>query len=800
MANQIKKDNAKDIIKDTYAFKEVKYYRDLAKKAADSKKGIEEITKNLSNLSGKELENAIKQIEQYEEVLSSSEKSMEQFVKKHKDLNTDFHKTILEQAKNVAEGDELHRKSLENQETDIKNLQDKIKALKANREEALKKNDDAKANALEQQIQAQESTLKDKLKEYTESKNDPKFNSKDKSEIKLSGSLSNSGLLKGMLDGFKEPGQGSKSTEVLTSALESKLGNASPLAKGLGGLLTITGKILDVTSAVRRSIDGWVDDAARVISNYYGKINASLEGATKDFSSISANAVESLGLSRFVKQTDYIEQIARLTASGVSFNVEQRALLETIKDKTIASFSAVDANLLRLIRLRQQDLTATQFGLEAALRTTLNKVFKDSTYLNELYDTINGAITDAAIVSGSSDITEYNSTIQSWMGAMYESGVSSGVVQKLAQGINYLGSGNVAGLASDADLQRLILLSMDSINMDYADILQRGLSSSDINDLLTAVVKYLTQIAKNTSDNNVLASSYTNLFSMSMSDLKAITNLYNNLGSWSTVNSSSALDKTKKELSYIQSTERTTVAEQVQNIMDNAKYTFGQSIAKDAGSYLTWKVSNLMIDVFDSVTQTVGTNTKLGKIAQAAKLVPQIGIFGNELKGILSIASAIGSMSWGNEALNTYINGSPSYGGGNSTSVSAAVTSAGSNGTFKTVSMKDISSSGAYTTAATQYSAADWASEEEVADEQLAELKNITSALVQSDAEDAHKAFATYLVGLTDNTLRSFASIFADEDAMNETFTGENSTLKDNLFKYAEDTTSNSTKSEPQSI
>ncbi len=795
MANQIKK----DIIKDAYASKEVKYYRDLAKKAADSKKGIEEITKNLSNLSGKELENAIKQIEQYEEVLSSSEKSMEQFVKKHKDLNSDFHNTIVEEAEAVAKRDELHRQDLENQEAYIKNVQDKIKALKANREEALKKNDDAKAAVLEQQIRAHESILRDKLKEYAESKNDPEFNSKDKSEIKLSGSLSNNGLLKGMLDGFKEPGQGSKSTEVLTSALESKLGNASPLAKGLGGLLTITGKILDVTSAVRRSIDGWVDDAARVISNYYGKINASLEGAKKDFSSISANAVESLGLSRFVKQTDYIEQIARLTASGVSFNVEQRALLETIKDKTIASFSAVDANLLRLIRLRQQDLTATQFGLEAALRTTLNKVFKDSTYLNELYDTINGAITDAAIVSGSSDITEYNSTIQSWMGAMYESGVSSGVVQKLAQGINYLGSGNVAGLASDADLQRLILLSMDSINMDYADILQRGLSSSDINDLLTAVVKYLTQIAKNTSDNNVLASSYTNLFNMSMSDLKAITNLYNNLGSWSVVNSSSALAKTKKELSYIQSTERTTVAEQVQNIMDNAKYTFGQSIAKDAGSYLTWKVSNLMIDVFDSVTQTVGTNTKLGKLAQAAKLVPQIGIFGNELKGILSIASAIKSMSWGNEGLNTYINGSPSY-GGNSTSVSAAVTSSGSNGTFKTVSMKDVTSSGAYATAATQYSSAEWASEEEVADEQLAELKNITSALVQSDAEDAHKAFATYLVGLTDNTLRSFASIFADEDAMNETFTGENSTLKDNLFKYAEDTTSNSTKSEPKSI
>ena len=185
MANQIKK----DIIKDAYASKEVKYYRDLAKKAADSKKGIEEITKNLSNLSGKELENAIKQIEQYEEVLSSSEKSMEQFVKKHKDLNSDFHNTIVEEAEAVAERDELHRQDLENQEAYIKNIQDKIKALKANREEALKENDDAKANALEQQIRAHESILRDKLKKYTESKNDPEFNSKDKSEINMTDSI-----------------------------------------------------------------------------------------------------------------------------------------------------------------------------------------------------------------------------------------------------------------------------------------------------------------------------------------------------------------------------------------------------------------------------------------------------------------------------------------------------------------------------------------------------------------------------------------------------------------------------------
>ena len=64
--------------------------------------------------------------------------------------------------------------------------------------------------------------------------------------------------------------------------------------------------------------------------------------------------------------------------------------------------------------------------------------------------------------------------------------------------------------------------------------------------------------------------------------------------------------------------------------------------------------------------------------------------------------------------------------------------------------------------------------------------------MVVHNAEESKKAFATYLVGMTDDTLRSFASIFADEDAMADTFEGNNNVLKDNLFKYAEDTTSNS--------
>jgi hypothetical protein len=218
--------------------------------------------------------------------------------------------------------------------------------------------------------------------------------------------------------------------------------------------------------------------------------------------------------------------------------------------------------------------------MEAALRNTLNRVFKDSTYMKDMFDGIAGAITDAVLISGGKDVTEYSSVVQTWMGAMYESGIDSGMVNKMAGAINALGSGNVSALASDQDIQRLVLLSMDTIGMDYADILQQGLSASDVNDLLTAIVKYLAKIESNTKDNNVLQSSYTNLFGMSMADLQGFKNLQSQMGKLTSVNQGTAMAVTKAEVDAIETTARTVVAEQVNNAFANARFTFGNSRQK----------------------------------------------------------------------------------------------------------------------------------------------------------------------------------------------------------------------------
>lgn len=593
-----------------------------------------------------------------------------------------------------------------------------------------------------------------------------------------------------------------KMSNSIGEALDNtKFGKALPVS--MSKIVGIAGKILDIASATRKTINSWVDDAASVLAANVGRINAALEGTGKTYKDSIEGAVEGLGLNRFVKQTEYLSQIANLTTRGIAFNVEQRALLETIKDKTISSFSSMEGSLLRLIRLKQQDVTAQQFGLEVALRNTLNKVFKDSTYLQDMYDAISGAITDAVLISGKGDIIEYGSVAQTWMGAMYESGIDSSTVNKFANAINYLGSGNVQGLASDSEMQRLVLLSMDTIGMDYADILQQGLSSSDITDLMKAIVNYLVQISNNTKNNNVLTSSYTQLFGMSMADLQGFRNLQGSMNSLAYVNSSNVASVLEHELALYQSDERVLVNEQIENIFDNAKFAFGSDIAGNATQYLSWKMSNLVVDIVEQVVGNsfMGSNI-MGKAASKAIGAVGIGaelvLFANIFKGLLSTLEEFPAVfqSGNNGRLQDLItvNGGPSLGGN---SVSTSVSATTNNSDFKAVTTySDIKSGEKYQKSYESYSAdeAGWDTAKPEEDKVLTELKKITSALVEAQADEAHKALATFLVGMTDDTLRSFASIFADEDAMQDTFQGKNNVLKDNLFKFAEDTTSNSSK------
>lgn len=770
-----------------------KKHRDALQKAKAQLKSMKPSDENYEDFKN--------QIEELQRVSNGAEKERDSFMKALRESNQ---QNIINQAKE-ADATSRMKAAMEKSKESLDKANEDLARAEYEQfwQEALDDRDGSTAQQkehLERSRQKTEKARQEKNKaeeSYIRTSNPSNYEDEDleKKIAKAMGSMPT--LLQNIAEGLFSKEHTSESGKI-AATLSEKLSDSSPLGKIGSASLKVLGKILDVAMAARKTLDGYVDDAANVLALNVGKINAALEGTGKTYKSALSEAVEGLGINRFVRQTDYLAQIANLTTQGVTFNVEQRALLETIKDKTINSFSSLDANILRLVRLTEADVTANQFGLEVALRNTLNKVFKDSTYLQGIYDSISSAITDAVMISGRSDITQYSSVAQTWMGAMYESGIDSSTVNKFANAINYLGSGNVQGLSSDADMQRLILLSMDTIGMDYADILQQGLSASDITKLMAAMVDYLSQIAKSTKNNNVLQSSYTQLFGMSMADLQGFQNLQSKMNALQYVTNASSLKVVEQELARYQSDERVMINEQIANVFDNAKFIFGSDIAEDASQYIAWKTTNLILDITSAVLSNPSLST--GAIGKAfSKGVGAIGVgaeialFLQTLHPFLETMKGLPAAfkSGENGILQSYITG-PATMGGTSASSGAAVTT--SSNTIKTTNASALASirGDTYNTEIKKFKDVDWYHPEEEKNETLEEIKKITSTIVES--KEAKKALATYLVGMTDDTLRSFASIFADENAMQDTFQGKNKTLQANLFNFADDKTSNSSK------
>ena len=574
--------------------------------------------------------------------------------------------------------------------------------------------------------------------------------------------------------------------------------------------------IVNAVNASRNFFNGIVDGAANSITQYYGPITAALEGVNSglnDFKSVNKSLQSDIGLSSLVKQEAVLNSINNLVSQGITSDIESLGILTSIRDKTVASFDVTNSDLRRLVRLNQQrgNLTAKQFGLADALKESFNSTFGDSSFLNNMFQSITGTVLDAVSAnanSGGTDSTAFYSVLESWLGAMYESGVDTNTVNAIAQGVNYLGSGNVQALSGNKQLQNLMLLSMDRAGLDYADILQRGLSDSNMNVLLSTIVDYLAEITSNTKENNVLQSSYANLFNMSVTDMTAIQNLsksgYSALG----MSGGNALAQASNELNKVAS--RTSAAEQINNVIDNAKYAFGSSIAANKLAYFTYKASNLILDSLDGLsttTQGSGNSNMMQKvvgkvfdnITGPVRLVTSLTYLGSLLPGLLGFGkSLIGSAGNllngdGNNSLANVIMQSASGGifdGGTSSSGVFSLTSSGSSSNaLKQFTLTNSAKSSGITDTTSWENDAKAAAEEQ--DENTKILKEFEKTLMKAKDSDGY-AFAVSLQGMSDGVLRSFASIFADEDAMLQTMTGKNNALeKNNTFiDYVEKNTS----------
>ena len=241
---------------------------------------------------------------------------------------------------------------------------------------------------------------------------------------------------------------------------------------------------------------------------------------------LSDTITGSVGVSPYIKQSDIVNKVKELINSGIAFDVEQRAFLATISDKIATTFDANDSTLRRLIRLQQQDSTAARLGMESAMNAFLNNMYENTEYLGSLSSSVRGQLEEAQALMSTEQAVELEFQVQKWLGSMYSVGVSDSTVNKLATAIGQLASGDISGITSGG-ANNLLIMAANEAGVSLEGILKNGLDASQTNILLQAMVNYLANIYNETKGSKVLQQQFANVYNLTASDLKAVTNLAN---------------------------------------------------------------------------------------------------------------------------------------------------------------------------------------------------------------------------------------------------------------------------------
>lgn len=411
----------------------------------------------------------------------------------------------------------------------------------------------------------------------------------------------------------------------------------------------------DFNTALQKTMDSAIsklssaiEDQMKYVTQYQGYLNARLQGTDKTFTSVNSLLKQNLSLSPFVKTTAVLDNIKKLSDEGVAYNIEQRAFLATVSEKIATTFDAANGALLRIIKLQQADVTASRLGMEASLTKFFNNMFQDTSFLGSMSQAVSEALIDASATMNRDMATEFDYTVQKWLGSLTALGLSTGAVNSIAQGINLLGSGNVQALSSNAPLQTLLALSATKGGLNYSKLLTDGLNASNVNTLMKSMVTYLKEIA--TTNNQVVKSAYGDIFNLTVSDLRAISNLTS--GDISTIYGNQlSYSGMQSELNnqLFQLVSRTSTAEMMQNIMSNLEYTMGTTIAEDPAAYMLWKSMNFL-EQFASSTGS-GEALSIPFISAAGFGLDLNTSVPTLVKGALAAGAAFSSIAQGLSAL-----------------------------------------------------------------------------------------------------------------------------------------------------
>ena len=329
------------------------------------------------------------------------------------------------------------------------------------------------------------------------------------------------------------------------------------------------------------------EQAFSLLTENVGKVNSRLQGSGLSWASTTNRITTNLAINPFIKTESVIRKLIDATEKGIAYNIEQRAFLATISDKIASTFDAFDSSLLRLIRLQQADSTAARLGMDARLTKFFNSMYEDTSYLKNLSGSIAGAIIDAQSQMDRNAAAEFEYTVQKWLGSLSSLGMGDSTITNIAQGLNYLATGDVTSLSSNTSLQTLFAMSANRAGLNYAQLLTSGLTADNTNKLLKSMVSYLKEIAEN-SDNQVVKGAYGNIFGMSLSDFRSITNLSeNDISSIAEtqMSYSNMMNEINNQLSFINLASRSNISEMLNTAYTNALFAVANDFTSNPALY-----------------------------------------------------------------------------------------------------------------------------------------------------------------------------------------------------------------------
>lgn len=341
-------------------------------------------------------------------------------------------------------------------------------------------------------------------------------------------------------------------------------------------------KSFGTLNAATSTLTAAIDESLNKYLSAQQALSAHLSGSQTSLTSVLDRMQSTLSTSNIVRQERVFDNLGNLVKSGITYNVEQRAFLQTLAQDIDMVFNAQNGSLTQLIRLQNRDLSSNRMAIEYSLQKFLNQNYQTSEYIKEAFSSVSDALKTAQSTMTASQAVDFEGTVQTWLGSMYSAGMNTSTVNNLAAALNQLGSGDISNLGSG--ISNLVLMGAARAGLDYGALLNNGLTAGTTDKLLASITSYMQEMGANQS--NVVRSQLGNLFGVNITDLIAAENMRSTSGSVSSDIGTLLGDYNN----FV------TFGSGLQNTISNLMWSFGTNIASSQGQLMAYEVSKIIAD------------------------------------------------------------------------------------------------------------------------------------------------------------------------------------------------------------